>query len=127
MTVTEILIIGASFGSIWGSHWFPWHQIPLWRPYGGLPPAVSHLVGVSWIWLWFVVWLAVQNQAGEPLTAQGVAVFLTLDIAAAGAGAILPRIIKKVLRGMVADEEMRAALDELEKEKAHAARQTKQR
>lgn len=100
--LTEEVLLFAVFSIMVAGHYFPWEQIPSLRKHGGLPPAAAHAYGVVWIWSGFVVWLL--QQPSESVALREAARFLTLVVVSAGAGAIIPRLIAKLLREAIMDE-----------------------
>jgi hypothetical protein len=119
---TEGLILFGLFWAIWGGHWFPWERVPVFRPYGSLPPVWAHTYGVAWIWAAFVAWLFLVQ--GEAVLARDALRFLTLTIVTAGAGAVIPRLIRILFRGVTADEEVRIVMTELERANSNASGKT---
>lgn len=109
----EGLILFAVFAVIWGGHWFPWERLPAFRAYGGLTPVWAYTYGVSVIWSGFVVWLLLLHS--ELVPASDAARFLSLVIVSAGAGAVIPRLIRLLFRGASADDEVEIVTTELER------------
>lgn len=107
----EYLILLMVFLLLWGGHWMRWRVFPwLVDDSGQLHRPLAYVYGTGCILIGFVAWAQVQA-LNIPLVSVWRAVrFLFLDVVAAGAGTMAPRLVKAVeeaiaLRGDVEDYE----------------------
>lgn len=107
------LILLMVFLLLWGGHWLPWRVIPaLVDVRGDLKRVPAYVYGTLCILAGFAAWCAMQEVQLVPVW--DALAWLVMDVIAAGAGTVAPRLMRWVL-------DMQATKGDLEDLQQHGA------
>lgn len=91
----EWIVLVVIFLLLWGGHWMRWRIFPpLVNERGDLHRPLAYLYGCLCILVGFATWCLVRAAIHPMVSVWRALLFLALDMVAAGAGTMAPRLVK---------------------------------